>query len=111
MSRGYANRYTVQPEADDDPQVQRMMRIKAEEREAKAHSAAAALDECLTLLMLALRQAADTPRGMQARRAKRLVSKFTMLRQGALDGRSPCSPRKLLETLDEEVGSADRLVR
>lgn len=111
MGKGYKNRYTVQPEPEDNPVVQHRLRLKSEEREARAHAAAAALDECLTLLLSALRQAAATPRGMQARRARRLLSKFTSLRTDALDGKSPCSPKHILETLDEAVESTDRLVR
>lgn len=111
MGSGYENRYTVHPDPEDNPLLQHRMRIKAEEREAKAHAAAAALDECLTLLLSALRQAADTPRGMQARRARRLLSKFTSLRMDALDGKSPCSPKHIVEILDEAVESTNRLVR
>lgn len=85
-------------------QIAEIKRRRAEEREAQAHQVAAALDECLTLLMLALLQAERTPRGMQARRAKRLRAKFTNLRLAALDGQSPCSPtRTQLEVLDEAV--------
>jgi hypothetical protein len=85
-------------------QVADAKRRRSEEREARAHQVAAALDECLTLLMLALLQAERTPRGMQARRARRLRAKFTNLRLAALDGQSPCSPtRTQLEVLDEAV--------
>lgn len=101
----------VIPESDDDPIVQRRLRRLAEEREYRAHAAAAALDECLSLLMLALVQAAATPRGMQARRAKRLLQKFRTLRANALDGISPCSQRKVVENLDETLEHTDRLVR
>jgi len=108
---GHDNRYTVMPDPEDDPLLQHRLRLRSEEREARAHAAAAALDECLTLLLSALRQAADTPRGMQARRARRLVSKFDSLRKDALDGKSPCSPKHTLENLDEALESTDRLVR
>jgi len=97
---------------DANLEVQSRLRRKSEEREARAHAAAAALDECLTLLMLALRQAADTPRGMQARRARRLLTKFGQLRMDALEGKSPCDPtRKTLEVEDEVLEHSDRLVR
>jgi hypothetical protein len=97
---------------DLNAEVQRRLKLKAEERESRAHAAAAALDECLTLLMLALRQAADTPRGMQARRARRLLTKFGQLRMAALEGQSPCDPtRKTLEVEDEVLAHSDRLVR
>jgi hypothetical protein len=101
------------PVLDPDKEVAVLMRLRmaAEQREAQAHNAAAALDECLTLLMLALRQAAATRGGMQQRRAKRLISKFTILRMDALDGKSPCHARKVLETMDEALDNTDRLVR
>jgi hypothetical protein len=106
-----ARKKPVMPESDDDPVVQRHLRRLSEEREYKAHAVAAALDECLTLLMLALAQAAETPRGMQARRARRLLNKFQTLRANALDGVSPCSQRKVVETLVETLEHTDRLVR
>ena len=98
---------------DSDPLLQHRLRMKAEEREARAHAIAASLDECITLLLLALTQAAATPRGMQARRANRLLNKFRTLRDRALDGHSPCSKRaeSNLENLHETLESLDRLVR
>ena len=104
-------RYTVLPEDENNPVIQRRLRLRSEEREAKAHAAAAALDECLSLLLLALKQAAHTPRGMQSRRARRLLGNFTRLRLDALDGKSPCSAHRLLENLHETLDSTDRLVR
>lgn len=90
--------------ADESAAYHAQRRVLSEEREARAHQVAAALDECLTLLMLALLQAERTPRGMQARRARRLRIKFNSLRLAALEGKSPCSPtRKQLEVLDEAV--------
>lgn len=95
---------SIQESADESAAYHAHRRRLAEEREGQAHQIAAALDECLTLIMLALLQAERTPRGMQSRRARRLRIKFTHLRLAALEGKSPCSPtRKQLEVLDEAV--------
>lgn len=92
--------------------IHEQKRMLAERREGKAHQVASALDECLTLLLLALLQAERTPRGMQARRARRLRAKFTNLRLAALEGQSPCDPSSTkLEVLDEAVEDRHYLVK
>ena len=99
-------------EIDENYQLAHRLRLAAEQREAKAHQVAAALDEVLALCLLALTQAANTGRGMQQRRAKRLASQFRSFRDRALDGTSPCQPgRKNYELDDEALENTDRLVR
>jgi hypothetical protein len=89
---------------NDDAIVQHRLRLASERRESQSHRVAAALDECITLVMSALRQAADTPRGMQSRKALRLLKQMSVMRMNALDGVSPCSPtRKNLEVFDAIV--------
>jgi hypothetical protein len=88
------------------------LRLASERREAKAHQVAAALDEVLTLLLMALAQASDTPRGMQARRARRLLTNFTSYRLDALEGRSVCrNNKKVLEPDETALEHTNKLVR
>lgn len=98
-------------EIDENYQLAHRLRLAAEQREAQAHQVAAALDEVLALCLLALTQAANTGRGMQQRRARRLASQFRSFRERALEGHSPCHPGKKTYELDEEaLDSTDRLV-
>lgn len=92
--------------------LQKKLRIASEERESKAHQVAAALDEILLLLLMVLQQAANTPRGMQARRARRLLGNFQNYRMDALDGKSVCrNTKKVLEPDETTLEHTDRLVR
>lgn len=93
------NRYKVND--SESALVQLRLRMASERRESAAHKVAAALDECITLMISSLRQASDTPRGMQSRKAARLLKQLSRMRMDALDGVSPCHPtRKTLEALD-----------
>jgi len=92
--------------------LQMKLRVASEHREAKAHQVAAALDEIVMLLLMVLQQAANTPRGMQARRARRLLGNFQNYRLDALDGKSVCrNTKKVLEPDDSTLEHTDRLVR
>jgi hypothetical protein len=99
-------------ELEENLQLQMRLRFRSEERESQAHSVAAALDEVLTLLLMALAQAAETPRGMQARRARRLLANFKNYRLDALDGKSVCrNTKKVMEADETALEHTDRLVR
>jgi|LauGreDrversion4_2_1035121.scaffolds.fasta_scaffold1011132_3 hypothetical protein len=87
------------------------LRIASERREARSHQVAAALDEVLTLCLIALNQAANTGRGMQQRRAARLLSRFTAFREDALEGRSPCQGRKEIDVDITDMDGRNTLVR
>ena len=47
-------RRVVMPQPEDDAQMQYRLRLKAEEREGRAHQVAAALDEVLLLCIIVL---------------------------------------------------------
>ena len=97
---------------DDDPALQRRLRIASELRESRAHQVAAALDEVLTLAIVVLAHAGSTSRGMQARRAKRLAGRFRNFRDSALEGNSPCQNIIAHTDIDNEpMENQDRLVR
>lgn len=97
---------------EENVMLLKRLRMAAEVRESRAHLVAAALDECLTLLLQALLQAERTPRGMQSRRAKRLRAKFLVLRLNALEGKSPCDPSlSRLEVESEAMDGQNTVVK
>jgi len=95
------------PQPEDDAQMQYRLRLKAEEREGRAHQVAAALDEVLLLCIIVLTQASNNNRGMQARRARRLASRFRNFRDAALEGRSPCKHMKEEADGIEDIADMD----
>lgn len=100
-----------QREIDENYRLAHRLRIAAEKREAEARQVAAALDEVLTLCIMVLHQASNTGRGMQQRRATRLFSRMTAFREQALEGRSPCMGRKVIDVDVTEMDDRNSLVR